>query len=386
MGPLKGLKVIEMAGLGPTPFGGMVLCDLGADVLRIDRAVPVPSIGPSARFDLLGRGRKSVALDLKRPEGVEAVLRLVEKADVLMEGFRPGVMERLGLSPNACWIRNASLVYARTTGWGQSGTLATTAGHDINYIGLAGALHAIGRHEQPPTPPHSFLGDFGAGGSMLVAGVLAALYEVRSSGKGQVIDVSIVDGTAQLMTSLWGRLAHGSWRDERGTNMLDSGAPFYDVYETSDGKYMSVGALEPGFYANLLRVLGLNVGELPSQHDQSRWPELKARIAAAFKTRTRHDWEEAFGGVDACVSPVLSVAEAPSHPHNIDRQAFVEVEGLTQPAPSPRFSRTPSGIRGAAPCAGQDTEESLLAWGFGQSEVHALLRSGAAMQVGNTNA
>ena len=380
MGPLQGLRVIEMAGLGPGPFGTMVLSDLGADVLRIDRAISAPSIAPEARFDPMGRGRRSVALDLKHPKGAQTVLRLVEQADVLIEGYRPGVMERLGLSPEACWKRNERLIYARMTGWGQDGPLAHAAGHDINYIAITGALHAIGRAGQPPTPPLSLLGDFGGGGSMLAVGVLAALYEARASGKGQVIDVSIVDGTAQLMTSLWGHHARGAWIEQRGANMLDSGAPFYEVYETSDGHYMSVGAIEPAFFANLLRVLKLDPADLPPQHDRLQWPKLKERIAAAFKTATRAAWEQAFQGVDACVAPVLSLSEAARHPHNASRNTFIDVAGLKQPAPAPRFSRTPSTVRSATPRQGEHTRSSLRSWGLDDQEIADLISSGVAMQ------
>lgn len=378
MGPLHGLKVIEMAGLGPGPYCAMILSDLGAEVLRVDRAVETePSILPETRYNVMGRGRRSVAVDLKHPEGAAVVLRLVENADVLIEGFRPGVMERLGLSPEVCWQRNPRLIYGRMTGWGQDGPLADTVGHDINYIAISGALHAIGRQGQPPVPPLSLVGDFGGGGSILAIGILAAIYEARTSGKGQVVDASIVDGAALLLTSVWGRLAAGSWRDERGANVLDSGAPYYEVYETRDGKFMSVGAIEPKFYRNLLKVLGLNEAELSPQNDRERWPELKARFSAVFKTRTRKEWEAAFQDIEACVAPVLNLKEAPDNSHNRARGTFTQAHGVLQAAPAPRFSRTPASIQGPTPAPGQHTREALTQWGFGDEDVEALLSKGA---------
>ena len=378
MGPLHGLKVIEMAGLGPGPYCAMLLSDLGAEVLRVDRAVETePSILPETRYNVTGRGRRSVAVDLKHPEGAGVVLRLAEQADVLIEGYRPGVMERLGLSPEACWQRNQRLIYGRMTGWGQDGPLADAVGHDINYIALTGALHAIGRQGQAPVPPLSLVGDYGGGGSILAIGILAALYEARTSGKGQVVDASIVDGTALLLSSVLGRLAAGSWRDERGTNVLDSGSPYYEVYETGDDKFMSVGAIEPKFYRNLLKVLSLSETDLPAQNDRDRWSELKARFAAAFKTRTRDEWDAAFRDVEACVAPVLSLREAPAHPHNRARDTFVEANGALQAAPAPRFSRTPAAIQGPTPNPGQHTREALEQWGFGAADVEALLAKGA---------
>lgn len=378
MGPLHGLKVIEMAGLGPGPYCAMLLSDLGAEVLRVDRAVETePSILPETRYNVTGRGRRSVAVDLKHPEGAGVVLRLAEQADVLIEGYRPGVMERLGLSPEACWQRNPRLIYGRMTGWGQDGPLADAVGHDINYIALTGALHAIGRQGQAPVPPLSLVGDYGGGGSILAIGILAALYEARTSGKGQVVDASIVDGTALLLSSVLGRLAAGSWRDERGANVLDSGSPYYEVYETGDDKFMSVGAIEPKFYRNLLKVLGLNEAKLPAQNDRDRWPELKARFAAAFKTRTRDEWAAAFQNIEACVAPVLSLKEAPAHPHNRARGTFVEANGALQAAPAPRFSRTPAAIQGPTPNPGQHTREALEQWGFGAADVEAMLAKGA---------
>ncbi len=373
MGPLQGVKVIELAGIGPGPFCGMMLADMGAEVLRIDRARNVP--GAERRNmsgDVLGRGRRSVGVDLKHPKGVETVLRLVEQADVLFEGFRPGVVERLGLGPEVCLARNPRLVYGRMTGWGQDGPLAKAAGHDINYIALAGALDAIGRAGEAPVPPLNLVGDFGGGGMLLAFGILAALVERGHSGKGQVIDAAMVDGAAILMAIFHGMRASGFWSDERGTNMLDTGAHFYDVYETADGKYVSIGSIEPQFYAELLRLSGLEGEKLPAQMDRSRWPELKERVAKVIKTRTRYEWCETMEGSDVCFAPVLSMAEAPQHPHNRARGTFVEVEGVSQAAPAPRFSRTPPDISRPPPHAGQHTDEALADWGLSADEIAQL--------------
>ena len=340
-GPLAGVRVVELAGLAPGPFACMVLADLGADVMRVQRP------GAEAPLtDVLGRGRSSVEVDLKSPAGVEAVLVLAEGADVLVEGFRPGVAERLGIGPDTCLALNPRLVYGRMTGWGQSGPRAQEVGHDINYLALSGALAAIGRAGEPPTVPLNLVADFGGGGMLLAVGVLAALVERSSSGRGQVVDAAMVDGVALLTTFLHGLRAAGAWGDERGTNLLDGGAPFYDVYATADGGYVAVGALEPEFYAALLEGLGLETSSVPSREDTSTWPDLRALFSSAFASRTRDEWVEVFSGTDACVTPVLGPGEAPSDPHAVAREAFVELDGVVQPAAAPRFSRTPGRAAG----------------------------------------
>ncbi len=377
-GPLDGVRIIELAGIGPSPFAGMMLADAGADIVRIDRsdkAIYPPRNEP--HVDLLNRGRRSVAVDLKHPDGVDLVLRLVERADALTEGFRPGVAERLGLGPDVCLSRNPRLVYARMTGWGQDGPWATTAGHDIDYISLAGALEPIGRAGDRPVPPLNLVGDFGGGGMMLAFGVAAALVSVQRTGKGQVIDAAMVDGAAALMTMTYTLRAAGIWKDVRGTNMLDTGAPFYEVYETSDGGYMGVGAIEPQFYAELLRLLGFKPDELPDQMDRQAWPEMKERFAEVFATRSRDEWEEIFTGTDACVAPVLSPGEAPEHPHMRARGTFTEVAGVVQPAPAPRFMGTPGAIRHPPPNPGQDGDDALLDWGLAPGDIDGLRASGA---------
>ena len=373
MGPLKGVKVIELAGIGPGPFCGMMLSDMGAELLRIDRAQLVQGGEFRNRSaDVLGRGRRSVAVDLKHPEGVETVLRLIEEADVLYEGFRPGVMERLGLGPDVCLARNPRLVYGRMTGWGQEGPLAQAAGHDINYIALAGALDPIGRKGQAPVPPLNLVGDFGGGGMLLAFGILAALVERSRSGQGQVVDAAMVDGAAVLMAIFQGMRAAGFWSDERGTNLLDTGAHFYDVYETADGKYVSIGSIEPQFYAELLLLCGLEGEDLPEQSDRSHWPEQKERMAKVIKTKTREEWCEIMEGSDVCFAPVLSMGEAPEHPHNRARKTFVDVQGVSQAAPAPRFSRTPPEIARPPAAAGQHTDEALADWGFSGDEIREL--------------
>ena len=376
MGPLEGMTVIEVASLGPGPFCAMVLADLGAKVIRIDRKEGGGAALPLA-MDPLSRGRRSIVVDLKRPEGAEAVLRLVEKADVLVEGFRPGVAERLGIGPDACLGRNPRLVYGRMTGWGQEGPLAARAGHDIDYIALVGALHPIGRAGGPPVPPLNLLGDFGGGGMLAALGILAALWERQQSGRGQVVDAAMVDGSALLTAMFHGMRAAGLWSDERGTNLLDTGAPFYDCYETADGQFMAVGALEPQFFMALCAGLGLDPGGLPMQYDPSGWPVLRERFAAAFRTRTRGEWEQVFGGIDACVAPVLTMEEAIRHPHNLARGTFVEVGGITQPGPAPRFSRTPSAVPAPPAAPGEHTEEILIEAGFTGAEVAGLRAAGA---------
>ncbi len=367
MGALDGIRILEIAGIGPGPFCAMMLSDMGADVLRIDRADRVKP-GGLASFDVLNRGRRSVGVDLKRPEGVALVLRLLEQADGLIEGFRPGVMERLGLGPEVCLGRNAKLVYGRMTGWGQDGPMAQAAGHDINYIALAGALEPMGRRGEAPLAPLNLVGDFGGGGLMLAYGMVCALLERQRSGCGQVVDAAMVDGAAALMAMFHGFRHAGFWEDERGTNMLDSGAHFYEVYECSDGRYVSVGAIEPQFYARLLEGLGEAAAKLPAQMDRARWPEGKEILREIFLSRTREDWCAIFEGTDACFAPVLSIGEAPQHPHNRARGTFVEVAGVPQPAPVPRFSRTPGAIQRPPAAPGQQTDEGLEAWGVGLAE------------------
>ncbi len=376
-GPLHGLRVVELAGLGPAPFAGMVLADAGADVLRIDRpgSGRAPVGGP-AGSDVLGRGKRSVAVDLKRAEGVEVVLRLAGGADVLIEGFRPGVVERLGIGPAPCLAANPRLVYGRMTGWGQTGPLAPRAGHDIDYIALAGALAPIGPAEGPPVPPLNLVGDFGGGGMLLAFGVVAALLEAARSGRGQVVDAAMVDGTALLLAMLAGMRAAGTWSDRRGANLLDGGAPFYRTYETADGRAVAVGALEPQFYGALLEGLGLADEELPAQHDRAGWPELERRFAAAFRERARDDWARHFAERDACVAPVLEIGEAAEHPHLAERGTYVELAGVLQPAPAPRFSETPAEMPGPPPVVGGDTRVALEDWGFAPTEVDALLGTG----------
>jgi len=370
-GPLSGLRVVELAGIGPGPFAAMVLADLGADVLSVTRpGEEVPGTDP------LRRGRPSIGVDLKAETGRALVQRLVDRADALLEGFRPGVVERLGLSPEVLCERNPRLVFGRVTGWGQDGPLAARAGHDIDYIALAGALGVIGREGSAPVPPVNLLGDFGGGGMLLVVGVLAALFEARRSGRGQVVDAAMVDGTALLLAMVWGLKAQGLWSDERGTNLLDTGAPFYDVYETADGRYVAVGALEPQFFAELCERLGLEVGEA-ERLDRARWPELRARLADAFRARTRAEWEAVFEGSDACVAPVLGLDEAARHPHNVARATYVNVDGVVQPAPAPRFSRTPAAVPAASPSAGRGTLlRALASWGVAEEELVGLERSG----------
>jgi alpha-methylacyl-CoA racemase len=375
LGPLSGVRVIEIASLAPAPFGCMILADLGADVLRVDRAercgphVPVP-------HDPLSRGRRSIGLNLKDPAAIDLLLQLTDNADVLVEGFRPGVAERLGFGPQACAERNPGLIFARMTGWGQDGPLAPTAGHDIDYIAISGALSTVGRAGQAPVPPVNLLGDFGGGGMLLALGILAALVERATSGLGQVIDAAMVDGSALLTSFVYGMRASGAWQDKRGANLLDGGAPFYDTYATADGEYVAVGALEPQFYAALLTGLGLVDAGLPGQHDRDGWPVLRQGFAAVFATRTRSEWEQVFAGTDACVSPVLSLAEAPVHPHARARNSFVDVNGLTQPAPAPRFGRTAAAQPTAPPRPGADTDAVLAGLGLSAAAASDLRAKG----------
>ena len=375
-GPLKGVRVVEIAGIGPGPHAATLLADLGADVIRVER--PGGALSPGTReTDLLTRGRPSVALDLKRPEAVATVLALVENADVLLEGMRPGATERLGLGPDECLTRNPRLVYGRMTGWGQDGPLAKAAGHDMNYISIAGALHGLGQDADRPHFPTNLLGDFGGGSTYLVIGVLAALLEARTSGQGQVVDAAIVDGTAHVSAMFAGMLASGFAHERRATNLLDGGAPYYDVYETSDGRHVSVGALEPQFYAVLVELLGLT--DLPSRDDLAQWPVIRDAFARRFKERTQAEWTEVFDGTDACVAPVLPLTEAAEHPHLKARGTYVDRDGVLQPAPAPRFSRTEATLTTGPSAPGGQTREALTAWGV--ADVDALIDSGAAVQL-----
>jgi alpha-methylacyl-CoA racemase len=375
MGPLAGVRVVEIAGIGPGPFAAMLLADMGADVIRIDRIPDQPRSGPSR--ELLNRGRPSVGVDLKHPRGVETVLRLVERADALIEGFRPGVMERLGLGPDACRACNRRLVYGRITGWGQEGPLAQAAGHDIDYIALAGALAAIGREGERPVPPLNLVGDFGGGGMLLAFGIVCALLEAQRSGEGQVVDAAMVDGAALLMTMFFGMRAAGIHGSERGTNLLDGGAPFYDSYETADGKHVAVGALEPKFYRELIERLGLADEALPAQMDRARWSSLRTRIADVFRQKSLAEWQTLLEGTDVCFAPVLDLQEAPAHPHNQARGTFIELDGVVQPAPAPRYSRTVPASPKPPSRPAADTDDALVRWGFDAAEIAALRRERA---------
>ena len=378
-GPLEGLRVVELAGIGPGPMACMMLADMGADVVKVDRLTdPGLGIAMPARFQVLHRGRPSIAVDLKSPDGLAVVKRLIDRADVLIEGFRPGVTERMGLGPEDCFPTNPKLVYGRMTGWGQDGPMARAAGHDMNYIALTGALNAIGAAEGPPVPPLNLVGDFGGGTLYLLVGVLAALLEARQSGRGQVVDAAMVDGAASLMTTFYGLKAAGLWNDTRGANLLDGGAHFYSVYETGDGKYVSIGSIEAKFYAELLEKTGLDPADLPPQMSRESWPVIREKFAAVFRTKTRDEWCAIMEGSDVCFAPVLSLDEAPEHAHMKARGAFAEVDGVVQPAPAPRFSRTPGAIRRPPAEPGADTDEALAAWGFGAAEI-AGLRAGRAI-------
>lgn len=378
MGPLHGLKVVEIVGIGPGPFAAMLLADLGAEVIRVDRADRVGKDKGTFQFDFLARGRRSIGVDLKHPQGVETVLRLLERSDALIEGFRPGVMERLGLGPDVCLARNARLVYGRMTGWGQTGPLAERAGHDIDYIALTGALHAIGRAGEAPVAPLNLVGDFGGGGLLLAFGMVCAIRQASISGAGQVVDAAMVDGSALLMTMAHSMQAMGFDRDERGVNLLDTGAPFYETYATADGKYVAVGAIEPQFYAQLIAGLELNPVTLPAQMDRGKWPEMKALFAEIFRQKTRAEWCAIFEGKDACVAPVLSTAEAKEEPHLRARNTFVKVGAFVQPAPAPRFSASTLDVPKPAVRAGENTEAVLAELGLSGDEI-ALLRSGGAV-------
>ncbi|WP_025776875.1 CaiB/BaiF CoA transferase family protein [Brevibacterium sp. VCM10] len=381
-GPLVGIRVLELGGVGPGPFACMLLADLGAEVVRIDRppagydgGAPVES-----RFNLLQRSRRSLGLDLKADGAKDIVLRLARESDVVIEGFRPGVAERLGLGPKACMAENPRLVYGRMTGWGQDGPLARQPGHDINYVSLSGVLGAIGEAGGPPVIPLNLGGDFGGGSLYLVMGVLSALIECRTSGYGQVVDAAMIDGSSSLMTLFHGLTASGYWQDQRGVNRLDSGAPWYSVYETSDGQWMSIGASETRFWRKACTVLGLVPEDMPDQHDQSRWPELKAKLAARFGEKTREEWTQLAEKADACISPVMSLGEVSRHPHLQARNTFVEVGDIEQPAPAPKFSRTPGAIQNSPPTIGADTLAVLTEWGFELEEVQAYRKRGAIFE------
>jgi alpha-methylacyl-CoA racemase len=377
MGPLTGLKVLEFEAIGPVPFCGMMLADMGADVLLVDRPLD-PQLGLERErwYDNMLRGRRSVTLDLKAPGSVVAALEMVRKADVVLEGFRPGVMERLGLAPEVLLAANPKLVVGRMTGWGQDGPLAPRAGHDINYIAMSGILHGIGRAGGAPVPPLNLVGDFGGGGMLLAFGIACAIAETQRSGQGQVVDAAMVEGASLLSTMFWGMQASGKWSDARGENILDTGAPWYDVYETLDRKFVAIGAIEPKFYAELLQRMGLAHTPLPAQHERALWPELRRRFAQVFARKTRDEWCVIFDGSDACFSPVLTFAEARDHPHNIARHGHVTVGTIDQPAPAPRLSRTPGAVRHAPPERGARGAEALADWGFEATDIERLRTQG----------
>ena len=374
MGPLKGLKIIEMAGIGPGPFCGMVLADLGVEIIRVDRA---SAIGTGSKQDAANRGKKSIAVDLKSEEGVEVVLKLVETADAIFEGFRPGVMERLGLGPDVCSERNERIVFGRMTGWGQEGPLANAAGHDINYISLTGALAAIGRPGSPPVPPLNLIGDFGGGGMLLALGLLAALLESKESKKGQVVDAAMTDGSALLMTMIYSMHSSGMWKTSMGSNLLDGGSHFYDTYECKDGKFISLGSIEPQFYALLCQIAELDESIFGKQMSRDSWPEQKEAIKKIILDKTRDEWCELMEGTDVCFAPVLDMSEAPKHPHNIERKTFIDLEGVTQPAPAPRFSRTEPEVVSSPSIVGEHTDEVLTSIGFSDEDINTLKTSGA---------
>ena len=378
MGTLSGITVIELAGIGPGPMGGMMLADMGAEVIRIERP---GALDPKLAEPISGRNKKSVVLDLKQPTGLEALMKLIERADALIDPYRPGVCEKLGIGPEVCRARNPKLVFARMTGWGQQGALSQAAGHDLNYIAITGALHAIGRRGERPVVPLNLVGDFGGGGMLLVTGILAALLEASRSGQGQVIDVAMVDGTAQLMWMMQGFQQMGAWNaEEREANLLDGAAHFYDTYECADGKYVAVGAIEPQFYAELMAKAEISDPQFAAQHDVTQWPELKQKLAAVLMTKTRDEWDQIMSGSDACFAPVLTMREATEYSANIERAVYTKVEELVHPSPAPRFERTPSNIRHGTRVLGADTVSVIRASGFSDIEVEALLASGAAVQ------
>lgn len=377
-GPLQGMRVVEMAGIGPGPFCAMMLADMGAEVIRVHQKNNAPLLPIlNTKYDILARGRRSLAIDLKKPGAAEAVLQLIDRADALIEGYRPGVMERLGLGPEVCFERNPKLVFGRMTGWGQTGKLAAAAGHDINYISLSGVLNAIGRSGSAPVVPLNLVGDFGGGGLMLAFGIVCAVLEASRSGKGQVVDAAMTDGSALLASSMFGFKAAGMWSNQRGENLLDGAAHFYDTYECADGRYVSVGAIEPKFYELLLRKLGIDDPAFTAQMDSTKWPELKRRLAEAFKTRRRDEWASVFDGTDACCTPILDWDEAPRNEHNSERKTFIDIEGVTQPAPAPRFSRTIPEVSRSPARIDEHTEAILSDWGVDRSLVAALREQGA---------
>ena len=371
MGPLNGIRIVEFAGIGPGPFAAMLLSDMGAQVIRIDRK----GGRTPGKSEITYRGRKAIALDMKKPEGVETALKLIDKADGLLEGFRPGVMERLGVGPDVCLKRNPKLVYGRMTGWGQTGPLASAAGHDINYIALTGALHGIGRSKSKPVPPLNLVGDFGGGALYLAFGIVCGILEAMRSGAGQIVDTAMTDGSASLMSMFYGMNAMGMWKDERGVNLLDGGAHFYDTYETSDGKYISLGSIEPQFYKELLERAGIADAAFAAQMDRNAWPSLKAKLSTVIASKSRDEWDKLMLGSDVCYAPVLSLSEAPKHAHNVERKTFIELDGVIQPAPAPRFSRTVPQVQG--PPEGADNRAALKAWGFDDAEVAKLQNAGA---------
>jgi alpha-methylacyl-CoA racemase len=379
-GPLAGVRVVELAGLGPAPFAGMVLADLGAEVVRVDR--PSAASGGFGRSDVLGRGRRSIAVDLKHPDGAEVVLRLAAESDVVIEGFRPGVAERLGVGPDECLARNPRLVYGRMTGWGQDGPYAAEAGHDITYAAVAGALAHIGRAGQPPTPPLNLVADFGGGGMLLALGVVSAVLSSQRTGQGQVVDAAMVDGVALLMAPFFMGFRSGFFTDERGTNLLDSGAPFYDCYACADGRYVAVGALEPQFFAALVAGLGLDAAELGEQNDRANWPAMRTRFGAVFATRPRDEWVAHFAGRDACVAPVNTTEETFADPHLVARGTVIEPDGVPQPTPAPRFSATPTTLDRPPPQPGEHTDEVLAGLGYDAGSVAALRSGGAVARAG----
>ena len=381
-GPLRGVRILEIAGIGPGPFAAMMLADMGAEVVRVDRVQAVRDGATGPHWDVMLRGRHNIALDLKHPDGVETLLSLVERADAVIEGFRPGVMERLGVGPEVCLARNPKLVFGRMTGWGQEGPYANSAGHDINYIALAGALAHFGRAGEPPTPPLNMVGDFGGGGMLLAYGVVCALLEAQRSGEGQVVDAAMVDGSAVLMSMFWAFKNVGMFDEHaRGTNLLDTGAHFYDVFECADGEWVSIGSIEPQFYALLLEKTGLSGdSELANQMDRAQWPRLKQKLTEVFITKTRPQWNEIMEGTDVCYAPVLRMSEAAQHPHNVARNTFIEVAGVTQPAPAPRYSRTATDLPTAPAHAGQHTRTVLADWGVDAARIDTLIASGAIRQ------
>ena len=380
MGPLKGLTIIEISGIGPGPFAGMSLADMGANVIRVERPGGTDfSNAQEPRLDFLNRGKRCICVNLKQREGVATVLQLLEKADGLLEGNRPGVMERLGLGPDICLEKNPALVYGRMTGWGQEGPMAQAAGHDLNYVALAGALHPIGRAGEKPAIPLNLVGDFGGGGLMLAYGMVCALLEAKTSGKGQVVDAAMIDGAATLMASTFAASQVGFWREERGTNLLDGGAHFYEVYETSDGKYISLGAIEPQFYAALLETLGEDATYFQNQWDMDNWPAMQEQMSEIIKCKTRDQWDAVFAGVDVCYAPVLAMSEVRHHPHHQARGTFIDDGEYWQPAPAPRFSRTKAELRGPSARLGQHTEDILREFGFSDQEVAEKLASKAVV-------